>query len=40
MRRLALILVLLAVTGCASHDAPGCRGEVFDLNPQTRATAG
>jgi hypothetical protein len=38
MRRIALALALLSMAGCASaFDAPGCRGEVFDLNPPAAA---
>lgn len=33
LRRALLILGLLVLTGCgASYAAPGCRGDVFELN--------
>lgn len=34
----ALLLPLLALVACASHDAPACRGEVFQLNPSRMGT--
>lgn len=34
MRRSAFLLALLVLlAGCASREAPGCRGDAFDLNP-------
>lgn len=33
-----LLLPLLALIACASHDAPACRGEVFQLNPSRMGT--
>ena len=28
-----LLAVLTVLAGCASHEAPSCRGDTFDLNP-------
>lgn len=34
MLRYAYLLGILAsLAGCASHEAPACRGDTFDLNP-------
>jgi len=34
MHRYAFLLAFLALlAGCASREAPGCRGDAFDLNP-------
>lgn len=33
LRYAYLLVILAALTSCASHEAPACRGDTFDLNP-------
>ena len=33
LRYAHLLAIFALLAGCASHEAPACRGDTFDLNP-------
>ncbi len=37
LRYVYLLAIFVALAGCASQEAPGCRGGTFDLNPAAGA---
>lgn len=37
LRYVYFLTILAALAGCASHEAPSCRGDTFDLNPAAGA---